>query len=148
MTRGRDEGGEAREELCRCHDAVGLTFARWHAQAVGDVAIGEQRQAFETQWRSCAVAEEAFAAVAIVGSDGDEPKVACPLHKKPFSLKTGASLSGEDYSVKVFPVKVVDGEVLVELPPTEQLDALLSTKMHCISSCDAQKAHEMECATV
>ena len=80
----------------------------------------------------------------IIGTDGDEPKVACPLHKKPFSLKTGQSLSGEDFSVKVFPVKVVDDEVFLELPPQEQLDALLSTALHCIGASDAENA--MACA--
>ncbi len=69
----------------------------------------------------------------IIGTVGDEPKVACPLHKKPFSLKTGKSLSGEDFSVKVFPVKLEGDDVYLELPPSEQLDALLATQLHCIT---------------
>jgi len=47
----------------------------------------------------------------IIGSEGDEPKVACPFHKKSFSLKTGQCLSGEDYKVNTYPVKVEDGMV-------------------------------------
>jgi NAD(P)H-dependent nitrite reductase small subunit len=39
----------------------------------------------------------------IIGSQGDIPKVACPLHKKMFSLETGECLSGDEMSVKVFP---------------------------------------------
>jgi len=66
--------------------------------------------------------------------------VACPLHKKPFSLKTGECLSGEDLSVKVFPVKVADDQVFLELPPQEQLDALLATELHSIAASDAQRA--------
>jgi len=78
----------------------------------------------------------------ILGNVGETPKVACPLHKKPFSLKSGESLSGEDYSLKVFPIKVKTGKVLVELPPKTQLNALLATKLYRIgqdktSSCDA-----------
>lgn len=68
----------------------------------------------------------------IIGTVGSEPKVACPLHKKPFSLKTGECLSGEEYSVKVFPVRVDTDEVFVELPPKEQLESLLATELHCI----------------
>ena len=80
----------------------------------------------------------------IIGTAAEDPKVACPLHKKPFSLKTGECLSGEDFSVKVFPVKVADGVVLLELPPREQLDALLATELHRITAPDAQGA--MTCA--
>ena len=78
----------------------------------------------------------------IVGTHGETPKVACPLHKKTFSLETGESLSGDEHSVKVFPVKVKDGEVHLLLPRTEQLDALLATDLHCITSCVALADHE------
>lgn len=79
----------------------------------------------------------------IIGTADGVPKVACPLHKKPFSLKTGECLSGEDYSVKVFPVKVVEEAVYVELPPQEQLDALLGTALHCVAS---DENRELSCA--
>jgi nitrite reductase (NADH) large subunit len=72
----------------------------------------------------------------IIGSQGDIPKVACPLHKRSFSLESGQCLSGDDYSVKVFPVKVVGDEVHLLLPPTEQLDALLATDEHCVHACE------------
>ncbi|MCH2597363.1 MAG: nitrite reductase small subunit NirD [Pirellulales bacterium] len=68
----------------------------------------------------------------ILGNKDSAPKVACPLHKKPFSLKSGECLSGEDYSVKVFPVKLDGERVYVELPPKSQLDALLATRLHII----------------
>lgn len=49
----------------------------------------------------------------MVGSEGDEPKVACPIHKKSFSLKTGKCLSGEDYAVNTYPVKVENDVVFI-----------------------------------
>lgn len=49
----------------------------------------------------------------MIGTTFDEPKVACPFHKKTFSLKSGACLSGDEYQIKTYPVKVVDGEVFV-----------------------------------
>ncbi len=70
----------------------------------------------------------------ICGDQAGEPKISCPLHKKPFSLKTGECLSGEEYALKVFPVKVEGDEVFVELPPATQLDALLATRLHQINS--------------
>jgi nitrite reductase (NADH) large subunit len=82
----------------------------------------------------------------IIGTAGEEPKVACPLHKKPYSLETGKCLSGEGYSVKVFPVKVNGDAVFVKLPPQRQLDALLATELHVIRNGDA-KLTEHACAS-
>ncbi len=71
----------------------------------------------------------------IIGSEGSTPKVACPLHKKTFSLQTGQCLSDESLAVKVFPVKVTGEDVWLLLPPREQLDAVLGTALHCVTSC-------------
>lgn len=49
----------------------------------------------------------------IIGSVKDEPKVACPYHKKTFSLKTGDCLSGDEYTIRTYPVKVEAGTVYV-----------------------------------
>lgn len=51
----------------------------------------------------------------MIGSTGieAEPKVACPFHKKTFSLKSGECMSGDDYVIKTYPVKVEDGQVFV-----------------------------------
>lgn len=75
----------------------------------------------------------------IIGSQGDVPKVACPLHKKTFSLESGECLSGDEMSVKVFPVKVIDDQVYLQLPPQDQLNALLATGLHCVTACEAAK---------
>jgi nitrite reductase (NADH) large subunit len=77
----------------------------------------------------------------IVGDQSGTPKVACPLHKKTFSLQTGESLQGEDYDIRTFPVKVEDGNVFLELPPTEILDELLATEIGCslATSCASKR---------
>ncbi|MEQ9065936.1 MAG: nitrite reductase small subunit NirD, partial [Gimesia chilikensis] len=64
----------------------------------------------------------------IVGDSHGIPKVACPLHKKTFSLENGSCLSGdEEYAVKVFNVKVDEEEnVYLELPAPEVLDELIN----------------------
>ncbi len=59
----------------------------------------------------------------IVGDAAGVPKVACPFHKKTFSLESGQCLSGEDYAIRTFPVKVVGGEVFAQLPPAAELTA-------------------------
>ena len=49
----------------------------------------------------------------MIGSQADEPKVACPFHKRTFSLKTGECLSGEECAIKTYPVKVENGLVYI-----------------------------------
>jgi nitrite reductase (NADH) small subunit len=49
----------------------------------------------------------------MIGSMGDIPKIACPLHKKTFSLHDGSNLNGEEYAIATYPVKIVDDEVFV-----------------------------------
>ncbi len=73
----------------------------------------------------------------ILGDQNGVPKVACPLHKKTYSLDSGACLTGESFALRVFPVKVEDGEVFLELPPEHLLDAELATDLHCIGDCTA-----------
>ena len=115
----------------------------------GQVQIAVFNFASRSEWYACqnmCPHKNAFVlSRGIIGTAGDEPKVACPLHKKPFSLKTGESLSGEDLSVKVFPVKVVENDVYLELPPQEQINALLATELHCAAASDAERSAE-ECA--
>ena len=49
----------------------------------------------------------------MVGDSNGEPKVACPFHKKTYSLKTGCNLNGENYSIKTYPVKVMNDVVFI-----------------------------------
>jgi nitrite reductase (NADH) large subunit len=64
----------------------------------------------------------------IVGDQGGVPKVACPQHKKTFSLKTGECMSGDALKVRTFPVKVEDGLVFVELPSVKDIEKLVPVK--------------------
>ena len=52
----------------------------------------------------------------IVGSRGDVPKVASPVYKQSFDLRTGVCLEDPSVTVATFPVRVVDGRVTVGLP--------------------------------
>ena len=81
----------------------------------------------------------------ILGDAGGVPKIACPLHKKTFSLESGASLGGEDYGLQVFPVKVKNGEVYLHLPPTEVLERSLATEIGCqmATACNADDGMQL-----
>jgi len=67
----------------------------------------------------------------IVGTESDEPKIACPLHKKTFSLETGESMQAEEYRIRTFQVKVEDGRVYAKLPSPEVLDPVMATELGC-----------------
>jgi nitrite reductase (NADH) small subunit len=49
----------------------------------------------------------------IVGSRGDVPFVASPMHKHAFDLRTGRCLDDEHAAVPAYAVQVVEGVVLV-----------------------------------
>jgi nitrite reductase (NADH) small subunit len=52
----------------------------------------------------------------MIGSQAGEPKVACPFHKKTFSLVDGRCLNGDDVcSLKTYPVKVEENLVYIGL---------------------------------
>ena len=49
----------------------------------------------------------------MIGSEGDEPKVACPFHKKTFSLKNGKNLNGDECDLATYPVKIENDYVYI-----------------------------------
>ena len=49
----------------------------------------------------------------MIGSQADEPKVACPFHKKTFSLQSGQCLTDDAYQIATYPVKVDAGLVYI-----------------------------------
>ncbi len=49
----------------------------------------------------------------MIGSADDIPKIACPMHKKTFSLIDGSNLNGDDLKIATYPVKIVENEVFV-----------------------------------
>ncbi len=67
----------------------------------------------------------------IIGDHQGEPKVACPLHKKTFSLNDGRSLQNEEYHIQTFPVRVEGNKVLLQLPAAEVLEQTIGTEVGC-----------------
>lgn len=49
----------------------------------------------------------------MLGETDDIPKIACPMHKKTFSLETGENLNGDIEAIATYPVKIEDGIVYV-----------------------------------
>ncbi|HET9960590.1 MAG TPA: nitrite reductase small subunit NirD [Polyangiaceae bacterium] len=53
----------------------------------------------------------------IVGDRGGIPKVASPIFKQSFDLRTGRCLDDPNVSLPVYPVRVVAGRIEVQVPP-------------------------------
>lgn len=81
----------------------------------------------------------------LVGDQGGTPKVACPLHKKTFDLRTGAGLSDADYRIQTFKARAEHGRVLVELPDPKTVESLVHAA--CYGTCDAHDQVTPEAST-
>lgn len=49
----------------------------------------------------------------MIGDHKGTPKVACPLHKKTFSLENGENLNGDIDPIAVYPVKIENDTVFI-----------------------------------
>ena len=49
----------------------------------------------------------------MIGVEGEHPKVACPLHKNTFSLKTGENLNGSLDAIATYPIRIENNFVYI-----------------------------------
>ncbi len=88
------------------------------------IQIAVYRFSSRNEWHACQNLcphkRELVLSRGLLGDQGGVPKVACPVHKKSFSLESGKCLSGEDYTVQVFPVKVEGDDVYVQVPVAQK----------------------------
>jgi nitrite reductase (NADH) large subunit len=95
----------------------------------GGVQLAVFNFASRNEWyvtqNMCPHKKDMVLARGLIGDTSGKPKLACPQHKKTFSLETGECLSGEAYEIATFPVQISAGTVYVELPPAEVLEARL-----------------------
>ena len=73
----------------------------------------ESRNAWYACQNACPHKMEMVLSRGMTGSADGVPKIACPMHKKTFSLIDGSNLNGEDYKIATYPVKIEGDEVFV-----------------------------------
>jgi nitrite reductase (NADH) large subunit len=104
---------------------------------VGDAQVAVFHFASQGAWYACQAMcphrGDMVLGRGLLGTQGGEPKVACPMHKKTFSLETGAGLADPQYAVQVFPVEVRDGEVYLKLPAADSLPRACGETASCPS---------------
>jgi NAD(P)H-dependent nitrite reductase small subunit len=91
----------------------------------------ESRGEWYATQNTCPHRGDSVLARGLLGSQDGEPKIACPMHKKTFSLETGKGLSDPDFQIHRFPVDVREAEVWVKLPAAGSL----GTALDCVGSC-------------
>ncbi len=84
---------------------------------IGDEQIAIFHFARRSEWYAtqnlCPHRQQMALSRGMIGSQNGEPKVACPFHKKTFSLQTGECLSGDECSINTYPIKEENGKVFI-----------------------------------
>jgi len=95
----------------------------------------ESRGEWYATQNKCPHMKDMVMARGLIGDQQGVPKVACPLHKKTFSLTDGKCLGDDEYRIMTFAVKVVDGWVYVELPDEATTERLIGPdKVVCVQT--------------
>ncbi|BDD00667.1 nitrite reductase small subunit NirD [Persicobacter psychrovividus] len=69
----------------------------------------------------CPHKQQMILARGIIGDKKGEPMVACPFHKKAFSLEDGRNLQGEALHISIYEIKEEDAKVWVSVPVDQEV---------------------------
>lgn len=90
----------------------GGVCVKYHDDQIALFHFARKGEWYATQ-NQCPHRQQMALSRGLIGAEGEEPKVACPFHKKTFSLKSGACLNGDECSIKTYPVKIENGMVYI-----------------------------------
>ena len=92
---------------CEVNDVPenGGVCVKYHDEQIALFHFTRRNEWYATQ-NECPHRKQMALSRGMIGSFGEEPKIACPFHKKTFSLKTGECISGDECALKTYPVKV------------------------------------------
>lgn len=101
---------------CRVEEVVqnGGVCVKYKQEQIALFYFTRRNEWYATQ-NECPHQKQMALSRGMIGSVNQEPKVACPFHKKTFSLKTGECLNGDECAIKTYPVKVDNGIVFIGL---------------------------------
>ena len=101
-------------KACRTADvpANGGVCVKYHDVQIALFYFKRRNEWFASQ-NLCPHRRQMVLSRGLIGSQQGEPKVACPFHKKTYSLVTGQCLSGDECSIKTYPVRVENNFVYI-----------------------------------
>ena len=99
---------------CQVNDAAenGGVCVKFGQEQIALFYFTRRQEWYATQ-NQCPHKQQMALSRGMIGTLGDHPKVACPFHKKTFSLETGECLNGDCGTLKTYPVRVEDGLVYI-----------------------------------
>ena len=108
---------------CRVEDAVSNAgvCVKYEDKQIALFYFSRSNKWFATQ-NECPHKKQMALSRGMIGSRGDEPKVACPFHKKTFSLVTGQCLTGDECAILTYPVKIENGLVYIDVSIDASID--------------------------
>lgn len=117
------DGGITWFPACKTHDvpANGGVCVKYKDEQIALFHFTRRNEWYATDNR-CPHRQQMALSRGMIGTQSGEPKVACPFHKKTFSLATGECLSGDECSIKTYLVKVVHDTVFIGVTPDEGLE--------------------------
>ncbi len=99
----------------------GGACVRFEGAQIAIFRVGRPEKWFAVQNR-CPHWNEMVLSRAMTGAQRYEPKIACPMHKRSYSLVDGRCLSGDPLSLEVFEVREESGVVYLRRPPDEFIE--------------------------
>jgi nitrite reductase (NADH) small subunit len=99
---------------CRVDDAAtnGGVCVKVGAEQIALFYFTRRDEWYATQ-NECPHRKQMALSRGMIGTTNCEPKIACPFHKKTFSLKTGECLTGDECAIKTYPVRVENDMVYI-----------------------------------
>lgn len=117
----------ARVEDVPADSGIAVRYGRTQL-ALFHIAATEQWYATQNM---CPHRRDLVLARGLIGDEEGVPKVACPQHKKTFSLEDGRCLTGDAMQIATFPVRVEHDLVYVNVPDADLLDRQLCAGATC-----------------
>jgi len=104
------------KQACRVEDIPenGGACVLLEGEQIAIYNFARRKEWFATQ-NLCPHKQQMVLSRGMIGTQGGEPKVACPFHKKTFSLETGKCMGDEDYQIATYPIKVEGNLIFIGL---------------------------------
>ncbi|HMH23242.1 MAG TPA: nitrite reductase small subunit NirD [Puia sp.] len=103
--------------VCNVTDVAGIAenggvCVKYKEQQIALFYFTSRNEWYATQ-NECPHKRQMALSRGMTGSSGDEPKVACPFHKKTFSLITGNCLNGDECAIRTYPVQIRQNTIFI-----------------------------------
>lgn len=109
---------------CRVEDVPenGGVCVKYHSKQIALFHFARRNEWYATQ-NMCPHRQQMAISRGMMGTHNGEPKIACPFHKKIFSLIDGRCMNADEgYSIKTYRVKIKDDSVFIEVCDDEIID--------------------------